>query len=402
MKIAFLTPRFPFPPDRGDRLTVYHLLRVLSERHAVTLFSFVDGSEPPEAFERVRPLCRAVVTVRLPRWRSWLQAWMRVASPIPSQVAYYASARMRAALRERLSREPYDAIFCHTIRLASYVADLPHPAKILWIGDSLGMALGRGSRFAPRWRRPGMRWERHRLDRFTARASRDYADVWAISEDDRNDLLRIGCPYVTLVTHGVDERLFELSRPPLPPPRAVFLGNLSVPHNVDAARHAAIDVWPGVRREIPTAELWLAGVAAVAAVRSLADRPGVRVVGAVPDLRSLWSSVALLLAPLRFSTGIQNKILEAMAAGVPVVTTPTAAAALGAGHGVHVLTAETPSALAAAVVDVLQNPAPAAARAERARALVRRQFRWESAVERLEAVVERAAGAAEPAPGRLA
>ena len=99
MKIAFLTSRFPYPPDRGDRLTVLNILRLLSERHEVTLIAFTDGAEPPEAAAEVGGYCTHIETVRLPRLRSWSQAWLGLAGRDPSQVAFYRSGRMRARVR---------------------------------------------------------------------------------------------------------------------------------------------------------------------------------------------------------------------------------------------------------------------------------------------------------------
>jgi len=394
LKILLLTSRFPWPPDRGDRLTVFNILRVLSARHEVTLVSFTDGREPPGALEQVARHCARVETVRLPRLRSWLQAWWGLVRSRPSQVSFYHSSRMRSLVRRLAREDRFDAVFTHLIRMAPYAADLDRTAKVLWLADSLGLALGRSLGFAPWWQRAGIRWERRRVDRFTARVSRGFRESWAISAADVADLERIGCRDVALVTHGVDERLYDVERRTAVPPRIVFLGNLSVPHNVDAARFAAREVWPAVRAAVPGARLALVGADPVPAVRELADAAaGVEVTGPLPDLLEMWAAADVMLAPLRFSTGIQNKVLEAMAAGVPVVTTAPVAAALGARDGEHLRTAADPPGLAAAVVETLREPAAAAARARRARAHVRRNFDWAAIPDRLEALAEGRAAA---------
>jgi glycosyltransferase involved in cell wall biosynthesis len=130
----------------------------------------------------------------------------------------------------------------------------------------------------------------------------------------------------------------------------------------------------------------LAGASPSTGVRRLATLEGVSVPGSLPDLRAVWKTTAVLLAPLRFSTGIQNKVLEAMAAGVPVVTTAPVAEAIGARHGEHLRIADSASALADAVVGLLRRPAESASMTARARDLVRRGFSWETAVRRLELV----------------
>jgi polysaccharide biosynthesis protein PslH len=395
VKILVLTSRFPWPPDRGDRLTACNVLRVLSaRRHDVTLVSFTDGGEPADAIEQVSRHCARVETVPLPRWRSWLQAWAGLPLPVPSQVSFYRSGRMRDRVRRLAETGGFDVVFAQLIRMAPYAADLPQGGRVMWLADSLGLALDRSRHFAPWWKRPGIRWERRRVDRFTARMSRRFEENWAISPADIADLQRIGCERLELVTHGVDERLFGVARRTGVPPRVVFLGNLSVPHNVDAALFAVREVWPAIRAAVPAARLLLAGADPVPAVRDAAAEVGVEVTGPLPDLLDLWATADVMLAPLRFSTGIQNKVLEAMAAGVPVVTTPPVAAALGTYDGEHLLTAHDAPGLAAAVAETLRDPAAAAKRAERAREHVRAHFNWDAIARGM----ERVAGAARTTP----
>lgn len=386
MRVAFLTSRFPYPPDRGDRLTVFNVLGALSPAHEVTLFSFVDGREQSEGFESVAGRCARVETVRLSRARSWAQAWAGLPFPRPSQVSFYDSRRMRSLVAREVTPARFDVVFAHLIRMAPYAAELAHPAKVLWLADSLGLALGRSMGFAPSWRKPGIAWERRRVDRFTARMSRGFQESWAISPGDLEDLERIGCVNLALVTHGVDERLYTVRRGSGPQSHVVFLGNLSVPHNVDAACFAAREIWPAVRAVLPEARLSLVGADPVPAVRRTQEVPGVRVTGPLPDLLDMWAGADVMLAPLRYSTGIQNKVLEAMAAGVPVVTTPSVADALGARDREHLLTARDAGALANAVVESLRDPEAARAMAQRAREHVRTHFNWETIVRRLEQV----------------
>jgi glycosyltransferase involved in cell wall biosynthesis len=273
--------------------------------------------------------------------------------------------------------------------MAPYVAKIDHPAKILWLADSLGLALGRSMAFAPKWRAPGIAWERSRVDRFTARMSRRFNESWAISPADVADLDRIGCANLELVTHGVDERLYGVRRGSGPSPHVVFLGNLSVPHNVDAACYAAREVWPAIRAGIPEARLSLVGADPVPAVRNTEEVAGVTVTGPLPDLLDMWAGADVMLAPLRFSTGIQNKVLEAMAAGVPVVTTPSVAEAIGVRDREHLRTARDARGLAAAVVESIRDPEASRNMARLAREHVRTHFSWETVVKRLEQVAMR-------------
>ena len=253
MKIALLTPRFPYPPYRGDRLTITKMLELFSRDHEVTLFAFLDGTEPPEAIERVSRLCHAVETVRLSRVRSWMQAWAALFTTTPSQVAYYGSHEMKERVRSRVASEHYDVVAVHLIRSAPLAEGLDHPGRVMWLQDSLGLSLVRAARFAPWWKRPGIAWEAWRINRYTARMTRLMQESWVLSEIDQRHLVSLGAERVVLVPHGIDLSMIDLVRDPAPEPEIVFLGNMSVPHNVDAAAFAAEEVLPLVRAVRPTA-----------------------------------------------------------------------------------------------------------------------------------------------------
>jgi len=214
--------------------------------------------------------------------------------------------------------------------------------------------------------------------------ARDFRESWVLSDVDQRDLEERGCANVAVVPHGVDERLFDLPLTPRTLPRVTFLGNLSVPHNVDAAIYLVQKVWPRILAARPDAELELAGADPVAAVRALASAPGVRVTGPVPSLVPVWERSGVLLAPLRFSTGIQNKVLEAMAAGVPVVTTPQAAEAIHARDGEHLRVGDSDETLANAALELLRGGERPMPMVVRARELVRTHFSWQTLVARLE------------------
>ena len=384
MKILYLSARFPWPPHRGDRLTGYHLIRALSQKHDVTLASFVDGSETREAIWELAGMCRRIQTVHLPRQRSWAQAWLGMLHPDPSQVSYYRSAAMHRRVRALLAEEKPDVVFVQLFRMAPFVRQVEHPCKVLFLADSLALSLQRSLPFQPWYRRRAVEWERRRVSAFEPLVARDFRESWVLSDVDQRDLEERGCANVAVVPHGVDERLFDLPLTPRTLPRVTFLGNLSVPHNVDAAIYLVQKVWPRILAARPDAELELAGADPVAAVRALASAPGVRVTGPVPSLVPVWERSGVLLAPLRFSTGIQNKVLEAMAAGVPVVTTPQAAEAIHARDGEHLRVGDSDETLANAALELLRGGERPMPMVVRARELVRTHFSWQTLVARLE------------------
>jgi len=384
MKVLYLSARFPWPPHRGDRLTGYHLIRALSREHDVTLASFVDSPNVNDGMRELSALCRSVRTVQLARARSWIQAWAGLLNREPSQVSFYRSAAMQRLVHELVAAERPDVVFVQLFRMAQFVRDVDHPRKVLFYADSLALSLQRSLPYQPWYRGHAVEWERRRVAAYEQRVAPEFAERWVLSEVDRQDLEARGCPPVAVIQHGVDERLFALPIAPRTEPRVTFLGNLSVPHNVDAAVYLAREIWPRIRALRPDATLELAGADPVPAVRSLGSIEGVRVTGPLPSLIPVWERSGASRTPLRYSTGIQNKVLEAMAAGVPVVTTPQAAEAIGARDRVEVRVGADPQTLAAAAAEALQGGSEALERVERARELVRSRFTWSALVRRLE------------------
>jgi sugar transferase (PEP-CTERM/EpsH1 system associated) len=386
MNVLYVSARFPWPPHRGDRLTGHQLIRALAREHRVTLASFTDGSEPPEGFSEIGRLCERVETVHLPPVRSWIQAFVGLASPTPSQVSYYESRTMRRRVAALVAAGKPDAIFVQMFRMAPFTRVIDHPCKVLFLGDSLAMSLERSLPFQPAWRRPGVRWEQRRVAAYEPRVARDFRECWVLSQVDARDLEARGCANLALLPHGVDESLFDLPLVESRPPRVTFLGNLSVPHNVDAVRHLARNVWPHIRAARPDAELEIVGADAVPAVRALASLPGVRVTGEVSTLLPVWARSGVAVAPVRFSSGIQNKVLEPMAAGVPVVTTPAVADAIGARDGIELRVGADAQSLAQAALKALAGGAENISMITAARERVRRNFSWQTLVDRLVAL----------------
>jgi glycosyltransferase involved in cell wall biosynthesis len=190
---------------------------------------------------------------------------------------------------------------------------------------------------------------------------------------------------VRVVPNGVDPAAFPYREDARPPARLVFGGNLGYFPNVDAAGWLARDVLPRVRAAVPEAELRLAGARPARAVRALAAVPHVSLAADVPAMAPELAAATVAVVALRAGSGLQNKVLEAMAVGTPVVATPRAAAGLEVRSGEHLLLAEGAEELAAAAVVLLRDPGRARALARAARALVETRYRWEDSAALVEA-----------------
>ncbi len=388
MRILCLTARLPYPPNRGDRLRAFHFIRQLATRHQVTLVSFVARAEEEMYRAELAPYCEAIHLVRQSRARSALSVLARCWRPSPLQVAYYHSRPMQQLVNRLLHEEAFDVAYVHLLRMASYVLDAPHMLyRVLDLTDVISRELLASLRFRGLPQQHLFRLEAARVARYERELARLFEETWLISAADRQALCG-DCTgmNVQVVTNGIDIAHFRPLPGNEPGNQLAFVGHMGVFHNVDAADYLAHELLPLVRQEIPDATLKLVGAEPVGRVRRLAALPGVSVLGFVPDLNQLLNETAVFVAPLRFSAGVQNKVLEAMAAGVPVVATPNVNEGMAAEPGREILLAEDAVGLAAAVVGLLRDDDLRKRVGLAGRAFVERRFRWEGVLERMEKI----------------
>jgi sugar transferase (PEP-CTERM/EpsH1 system associated) len=189
--------------------------------------------------------------------------------------------------------------------------------------------------------------------------------------------------------NGVDSGFFAPAAEPYDPDTIVFIGRMDYYPNQQCMFHFCAEVLPLLRAQRPSLQLQIVGADPSPAVRRLGQLPGVTVTGSVPDVRPYATRAALTVAPLRIARGTQNKILEAMAMGVPVVTTHVAAGGVDAVPGEHLLTADTPEQACAAILSVLNDPAERARLARAGRERVLSHHAWPSSMRRLDGIIQR-------------
>jgi polysaccharide biosynthesis protein PslH len=346
----------------------------------------------------LRALGIHVRTIERSSQRSLLRTGLALGGGRPLQVAYYDSRRMAQAARSA-EGAGFDVVLAQMIRMAPYGLLVPARFRVMLLVDSLGLALTRRAAHEPPWRRPLVLLERDRVARYEREMTARYDEAWLVSGEDRDALPAELHERIRIVPNGFPPEFLAV---PLRRPGTdtlLFVGHLGVPHNVDSALTLARDVLPRVRATRPAARLRLVGAEPAPRVRALAAMPGVDVLGFVPDLAAEFAGADVFVAPLRFASGVQNKLLEAMAAGVPVVTSAFGARGLGlpADGGDLVVAAEGTAEFTRVVLDVLDDPGLADARAARARTWVREVFRWANARDAVAQIGSRLAAAGQSA-----
>ncbi len=396
MKILFLAHRIPYPPNKGEKLRAYHELRFLAARHTVDLFCFADSPAEAEKKEALRPLCGRVYVETLSRTRAGLRAAWGLGVGQPFSLAYFDSPSFRAVVEQALAQESYDVILVYCSSMAQYV---PRESTVPVVIDFVDIDSAKWAQYAAFSSFP-ISWLYAREARLLAQyekqvAASVYASVVATSQE-AVQLDPHGRLSVVTVCNGVrlpppldaSELPDEVRRSQ---PYALFVGQMDYRPNVDAVIYFAREILPLIRTSHPALRFLIVGRNPTRTVQALAKDASVVVTGEVPDIHPYLSGALAAVAPFRMSQGVQNKILEALALGVPVVTTPRPARAIGARQGETLLIAETPETFAQAVISLLEDPALRRS-FRHTPDFVREHYDWDRNLSRLESLLQDAAG----------
>jgi sugar transferase (PEP-CTERM/EpsH1 system associated) len=388
MKILVLLSRFPYPLDKGDKLRAYYQLQYLAgQGHEICLLALSDEIVSAEALATVGALCRGGLHLhplgRVARAGGLVRALATAGWPL--QVGYFYEKSAQRLVDKLLAEFRPDHVYCQLIRMAEYLR--PHAGRLpmtLDYMDVFSAGMARRAATAPAWQRPVLALEASRLAAYEAAAFGWFRHCTIISDQDRQLIPHAEKASITIVPNGIALDYFQ------PQPLAakqydlLFCGNMGYHPNVDAACWLAEEILPLVQQRYPAASLLVAGTSPAPRVQALARRPGVTVSGWLPDIRTAYAGARVFVAPMRVGTGLQNKLLEAMAMQLPCLTTPLANNALRGTPGRHLLVAEGAPALAEAVASLLADEAAAAQLAAAGRTFVAETYDWAAATARLE------------------
>lgn len=393
-KLAVLTPRFPLPLNKGDRLRIFHQLAVLHAHFEVDLHCLSFRKVKDEEIEQIRGRCAHVTIHQLNPLKALVRLGWSLFSRRPFQVLLFTERSVKRKVRQLiLARQP-DVLLAQMVRTAEYVKDLDAVPHILDIMDTLHAGAEREADRAPWWKKGLLREEGRRLLRYEHRMPHYFDACTIISEQDRQLLPHPDRKEVVVVPNGVALDFFHVEHAPQPlasdgPPFDVaFCGNLGYAPNIVAARFLVEEVAPAFeRRTSRPLSILISGAQPSAAVLSLAG-PHVRIAGDVEDIRSAYMAAPVFIAPMLVNTGLQNKLLEAMALERACVTTSRALAALGCDVGNAVSIADDAETFAQELDVLTSDPDRMAAMGRKAADIVHRQFTWDAACATLVALLE--------------
>ena len=384
MRILFLLPRVPYPTEKGDKLRAFHQIVQLSRNHEIILCSLNDSVLHKDTLHVLNKYVKAVHVISLDKFTILFNIIKAFFSGKPMQVGYFYSSSAKKQVLKLIKATKPDHIFCQLIRVAEYVKDVPIP-KTIDYQDVFSKGMDRRIAFSPFYLKPFLKIEHRRLQNYERMVFDRFDNKIIISEPDRDLIPHPEHAKIVVVANGVDMDFFS----PMEREKKydlVFTGNMGYPPNINSAEYLVNQILPKLLPHKHDLRLLLAGANPNIRVMVLKSN-NVDVSGWVPDMRECYAGAKVFIAPMQIGTGLQNKLLEAMAMCIPCITSPLAFQALKAKAGEDILVAESPDEYVKHILFLLNNPEKAREIGMNGQRFVRDNFSWERECRKIEALI---------------
>lgn len=395
--LLFLAHRIPYPPNKGDKIRSWNIFKYLAERYRIHLGCFFDDPGDREHIPFLETLCGSSCILPLNPRIARIKSLSGLARGQPLSVPYYASADMRGWVDQTIEKQSIDLVLQFSSVMTQYAA--PKPDDGIWrVVDFVDMDSDKWRQYADASQWPFSwiyRRESEKLFEYERHVVSN-SDVSLFVSKAEADLFKSRAPDLGHTVHalpnGVDIEYFDPGLAYRNPyqdegPNIVFTGAMDYWANIDAVSWFATDIFPVIRDRTPAAKFWIVGSHPASAVVKLADQQGVFVAGRVEDVRPwlAWCDVAV--APMRLARGVQNKVLEAMAMGCAVVSTPEGLEGIDVTPGKEVSCCGTVQEFAEAVL-TSRSLAPEMRKISATRDFVSKRFSWSANLERINSFLD--------------
>ena len=384
MKLLFLTSRFPYPLEKGDKLRAYELIKHLSKYHEIILFAVNENDVTPGQLAELKPFCSNIYYEKISKLNSYFNLTKNFLGYLPFSVAYFLRHTVCSAVEDIIKEHQPDHIFCHLIRMSEYVKDVKDIPKTLDYMDTFSIGMDRMHSTAGLFMKSIIKTEHKRLLNYEKFIFDYFDNKIIISEQDRNHIPHKNNNLIEVIPNGVDFTFFY----PQDLPKQydlLFAGNMNYPPNIESVLFIAEKVLPLVKREHPQIKMVIAGANPAKEILQL-QSSNIEVTGWVDDIRTYFHQSKIMLAPMLISIGLQNKILQAMAMKTPCIISTLANNAIHAGSK-QVLIADTPEEYAHQIKRLLTDVHLCEMIANNAFEFVKLNYNWEKIVERLNQLI---------------
>jgi sugar transferase (PEP-CTERM/EpsH1 system associated) len=388
MRIFYICRRVPFPPDRGDKIAAFNAIRHLAARHEVHVFCLGDGVQDLANISGLQAYAKSVSAAPVDEFTIKLRALAALVTGQPLSVAALNESKLHDAIQKKFTELRPDLIIVYSCNMAQFAEHFPNVPRIMHFGDLDSL---KWPQYAERSSIP-LNWiyaiEARRLLGYERHIAQIFSHALVHTEIEKHDFERLipGIP-VAVVGNGVDLDYFRSAGEAKKPASMVFTGVMDYRPNIDAVVWFCDEILPIVQANIPAANFTICGSRPAPAVRRLAKRRGVSVTGWVADARPYLDRAEIFVAPLRMARGVQNKLLEALAMGLPCVASTAAWSGTAVADGQGILATDEPREFARRVIDLLGDSDGRAEMARRARAAAVANYRWEVQLACLDQVI---------------
>ncbi len=386
MKIFIIASRVPYPLEKGDKLRIFHQAKELAKTNEVFLCCLEVGKTHPEAKKELEKICQHVEFIKLNKLKIIFNLFLTLFSSKPFQVAYFYQRKAQKQIDTIINQFKPDHIYSQLIRTSEYVKMKHHIIKTLDYMDSFSLGMSRRAENASFLIRPVLISEAKRLLHYENVIFDYFENRTIISEQDKEQIWHKGRKEIIVIPNGLDSEYFH--------PKSMakkydllFSGNMSYIPNVDAALFLAKEIFPLVLKELPNCKLMIAGATPLAKIEALRS-DHIFVSGWMDDIREAYWGARIFVAPLRLGSGLQNKLLEAMAIKMPSITSKIANTALGAKENDEILISSTAQEFADQIIFILNNKDAAESIAENGFQYVTSNFNWKTSSKKLESVIK--------------
>lgn len=389
MKILFLANRVPYPPFRGDKLKIFNLAKRLCVHHEVHLLTFAQTDEDWTFKAELEKIFTTVTFIGLPKWKSALNCVAGQFNKVPFQVHYFRSNAMKVALQNLLSKEKFDVVHVQHLRMAQYLSDHKEVPRILDLPDAFSLYW---SRKQATTKNPFLRYlegvEQKRVYQYERVLASFNLSLVCSAEDKQYLEQEHHLANISLLPNGVDTSTFTAGNHDYSHNHTLlFTGNMDYGPNIDAVNYFVEEILPKVQVQFSNIKFVIAGQRPVPKVLSLAT-DHIKVTGFIPDLATEYNAASVVVAPLRFGAGTQNKVLEAMAMGVPVVCSNIGFKGLGIESGEGAIMQTEPEAFAQSIIQLLSSEKMRQTVGQQGISVIQSRFSWDIIAKQLEGYFE--------------